>query len=72
MKKGNKKTVSIDPATLMDAAQCLDDCLIRIYPEEFEKKYQEEASERFSANGGTIARIATVADVLRKVAGLKI
>jgi len=56
----------------MDAAQCLDDCLIRIYPEEFEKKYQEEASERFSANGGTIARIATVADVLRKVAGLKI
>jgi hypothetical protein len=72
MKTTRKKMVKIDSATLLDAAQCLDDCLIRIYPEEFGKKYQEEAAERFGANGGTIARIATVADALRKIAGLKI
>ena len=69
MKK--EKKVEIDSATLLDAAQCLDDCLIRIYPEEFEKKHQKEASERFGNNGGTIARIATVADGLRKVARRK-
>ena len=53
---------------LREAAQCLDDCLIRIYPEEFEKKHHEEARKRWGKYKGTISRIATIALKLRKMA----
>jgi len=53
---------------LLEAAQCLDDCLIRIYPEEFSQKHINAAAERFGENCGTIARIATIADKLRSLA----
>ena len=53
---------------LLEAAQCLDDCLIRIYPEEFSQKHINAAAERFGENCGTIARIATIADKLRTLA----
>jgi len=52
---------------LLDAAQLLDDCLVRIYPEEFTKEHIEEVTQRFRNGGGTIARIAKMADKLRKI-----
>ena len=55
-----------EKSLLLDAAQCLDDCLIRIYPEEFEDKHIQAAARRFGASGGTINRIATLSDNLRK------
>lgn len=51
---------------LTDCAECLDDCLIRIYPDEFEKKYIDAACHRFSEHHGTIARIATLVDRINK------
>lgn len=47
---------------LADCAECLNDCLIRIYPEEFEQKYIDEADERFYKHHGTIARIASLVE----------
>jgi len=61
--------VEIDSSELLDAARCLDDCLIRIYPEEFTEKHREEAAQRFWDGHGTINRISTIADNLRKAAG---
>jgi hypothetical protein len=48
-----------------DCAECLDDCLIRIYPEEFEQKYIAEAGERFAKHRGTIARIADLVERIK-------
>jgi len=53
---------------LQAAAQLLDDCLIRIYPEEFLQEHIDAAAERFSKGCGTIARISDMADKLRKAA----
>jgi hypothetical protein len=64
--KSPAQTVNEKPIDLLAVAQLLDDCLIRIYPEEFLKKHREEASKRFMDGGGTISRIATMADQLRK------
>ena len=50
---------------LLDAAQLLDDCLIRIYPEEFTREHINAAAERFGDCGGTIHRIASMANKLR-------
>jgi hypothetical protein len=57
---------SIPSPDLLDAAQLLDDCLIRIYPEEFTKEHQEAAAKRFWEHNGTISRIADMADKLRR------
>lgn len=57
-----------DRELLLDAAQCLDDCLVRIYPEEFKPTDHTGASIRFSRGGGTISRIANLADALRGIA----
>ena len=51
---------------LEDTAKCLDDCLVRIYPEEFTKEHINAAAQRFGDGGGTIHRIASLADELRK------
>ena len=57
---------SIPSADLLaDAAQCLDDCLIRIYPDEFTEAQIKSATHRWSLGGGTIARIAKLATALR-------
>jgi len=57
----------VEQNVLLEAAQCLDDCLIRIYPEEFEQKYIDEARERWGKQGGTIGRITDTADRLREI-----
>jgi hypothetical protein len=54
--------------TMLDAAQCLDDCLVRIYPEEFDMQSKINAAIRFGEGRGTISRIATIADKLRSLA----
>lgn len=59
----------LTPSDLMDIAQLLDDCLMRIYPEEFSPEAKEAAAKRFFAGRGTIARIASTADRLRVIAG---
>ena len=61
MKRSEMEITSTD---LLDAAQLLDDCLIRIYPEEFTREDINAAAERFG-DGGTIHRIASMADKLR-------
>ena len=50
---------------LSDCAECMDDALIKIYPEEFTEKYKEDAGKRFANGGGIINRIATIADKAR-------
>lgn len=50
---------------LSDCAECLDDCLIRIYPEEFEQKHIDKAGERFSKGHGTIARISNLVEKIK-------
>ena len=57
---------------LLDAAQLLDDCLIRIYPEEFTKEHQEAAAKRFRKHNGTISRIADMADRLRRASNAQL
>jgi len=52
---------------LLEAAECLDDCLVRIYPEEFSDESIKAANVRFSKGRGTIARIATIVDKLKKM-----
>lgn len=56
---------------LWDTAELLDDCLIRIYPEEFSIEQREAAAHRFSEYGGTISRIANMSDKLREASKLK-
>ena len=64
---------SVIPSTaLLDAAQLLDDCLIRIYPEEFTKEHQEAAAKRFWEHNGTISRIADMADKLRRASNAEV
>ena len=58
--------MEITSTDLLDAAQLLDDCLIRIYPEEFTQEHINAAAERFGAANGTISRIADMADKLRR------
>lgn len=58
----------VDRELLFDAAQCLDDCLVRIYPEEFTGSVAEAAKARFLRGGGIISRTATIADALRVAA----
>lgn len=53
---------------LDEAAQLLDDCLIRIYPSAASEGRIEEAAERFATSGGTISRIVNMADRLRALA----
>lgn len=65
-----KKEETIE-AVLIAAAQLLDDCLIRIYPEEFTKEQISGACDRFKNGGGTIARIAKMSDKLRDISTLK-
>ena len=62
MKRSEMEITSTD---LLDAAQLLYDCLIRIYPEEFTKEHINAAAERFGDGGGTIHRIASMADKFR-------
>jgi len=45
----------------------LDDCLIRIYPEEFTQSHIDAARERFTTEGGTIARIAHTVQEIRNI-----
>jgi hypothetical protein len=52
---------------LNNAAQCIDDCLILIYPEVFYPEQIKEAKNRFFENNGIIARTATMANELRKL-----
>ena len=59
---------AVQSGDLLAAAQLLDDCLIRIYPEEFSPEHREAAAQRFFDGGGTIGRIATMADKLRQAA----
>ncbi|MFC1453690.1 hypothetical protein ACFLQL_00740 [Verrucomicrobiota bacterium] len=59
----NKK----DIALLGKAADCIDDCLVMIYPEEFDDWQIIEARKRFALQRGIIARTATMADGLRKL-----
>ena len=65
----NAKFAKLD---LLAVAQLLDDCLIRIYPEEFAPEYREAAAQRFFDGSGTIGRIATMADKLREVANARL
>ncbi len=57
---------AVQSGDLVDAAQLLDDCLIRIFPEEFTQEHRDAAAQRFFDGGGTIGRIATMADKLRQ------
>jgi hypothetical protein len=69
--KGNDNDdadIAVPSKALVAAAQLLDDCLIRIYPEEFAPEHRESAAQRFSAGCGTIGRIATMSDKLREAA----
>jgi len=59
----NKKDLEL----LSQAARCIDDCLMIIYPEEFTYKDVNEAKKRFFENKGIISRTATMADSLRKL-----
>ena len=63
--RGTSGGMEITSTDLLDAAQLLDDCLIRIYPEEFTKEHQEAAAKRFWKHNGPISRIADMADKLR-------
>jgi hypothetical protein len=63
--RGTIGGMDLTSTDLLDAAQLLDDCLIRIYPEEFKKNHIEAAAERFGKANGTISRIAYMADKLR-------
>jgi len=62
---------SVQSGDLLAAAQLLDDCLIRIYSEEFTPECREAAAQRFYDGGGTICRIATMADKLRQAANVQ-
>ena len=53
---------------LGECADCMDDCLVKIYPEEFDEERKELAGERFSDGGGIIGRIADLADGARSEA----
>ena len=64
--------MEITSTDLLDAAQLLDDCLIRIYPEEFTREHINAAAERFGDGGGTIHRIASMADKLRLASNAKV
>jgi len=57
-----------DLQLLNDAARCIDDCLIIIYPEEFDDWAIVEAKKRFVNCRGIISRTATMADALRQLA----
>ena len=52
------------------AAQCLDDCLVRFFPEEFREESREAAAQRFSDAGGSISRCANIADQLRNTTNI--
>lgn len=56
-----------DKKICKEAAQCLDDCLILIYPEEFTTSDFSAATQRMSDGGGVINRVAGCADKLRGV-----
>lgn len=64
----NDSEQAVQSSDLLAAAQLLDDCLIRIYPEEFPPDHRKAAAQRFFDCGGTIGRIATMADKLRQAA----
>ena len=66
--KTNDNGQAVQSGDLLAAAQLLDDCLIRIYPEEFSPEHREAAAQRFFDGGGPIGRIATMADKLRQAA----
>ena len=55
------------PTLLSEAAQCLDDCVIRMFPEEFTPENIDAAAQRFFDACGAIARVSNIADRLRKV-----
>jgi len=57
----NKEDIDL----LKNAAECIDDCLMIIYPEEFYDHQVDEAKNRFFKAKGIIARTATMADALR-------
>lgn len=57
-----------EPNDLMAAAQLLDDCLIRLCPDEFAPEHREAAMRRFRDGGGTAARIASMTAALRQAA----
>ena len=57
---------------LGECADCMDDCLVRIYPEEFDEERIELAGERFFDGGGTIGRIADLADSARNEAAKEV
>lgn len=57
-----------DIELLNKAADCIDDCLVIIYPEEFDDWQVVEAQNRFFKSKGIINRTATVADALRALA----
>lgn len=62
----NKNKIEYITSTdLLDAATLLDDCLVCIYPEEFDQEHIKAVANRFSENNGTISRIAKMADKLR-------
>jgi hypothetical protein len=70
--RGTSGGMEITSTDLLDAAQLLDDCLIRIYPEEFTKEHQESAAKRFWEHNGTISRIADMADKLRRASNASV
>lgn len=55
-----------DRQLLLDAAQCLDDCVMLIYPEDFAPELVEQAKVRFAKSGGIIGRTCDLAEGLRK------
>ncbi len=59
--------VKINTAELLAVAQLLDDCLVRIYPDEFTEGAKKLAAIRFAAGGGTINRIAGASEKIRSV-----
>ena len=52
---------------LRDGAECLDDCLMRIYPDEFSQDNINDSAKRWSSQGGTIARIAKLSDKMKEI-----
>lgn len=63
-----KINVDVRSEYLKSVAELLDDCLVRIHPDEFSRETITKTNERFYRLGGSIHRICSTSDDLRRLA----
>lgn len=57
---------------LADCAECLDDCLVRMYPDEFDRDTVTDADKRFFEHNGGIARVTDLFERIKRYVPAKV